>query len=206
MYLKKIKFNHDVETLEDSIGMTSIGATVCRERILFTCFAAYFTGIELYGEDLESHPREFRTLTGDLQRCLAIITDPIEYEFTLLTFRNVHKVGLRAIAAYRDSLKKDENDLEDMIGKKLSEVFEAIMKQRHQEEQDDDDGNTKPIDNLNKETLIKRVSLAKKCNNDFTTYMSMLGRHFNDLDIANNAKPEINDLLSGIFKKNEDES
>lgn len=206
MYLKNIKFNHDVENLQDSIGLSSIGATICRERIFFTAFCNHFQAVELYGEDTDNHPRQFRTVTGDLERCLILVNDELEHDYTLLTFRHAHDLALRAVGAYVQKQKENELSNEKKAQRKIHELIETIMDLRKEESNgDDDEEDDKPIDKLSKDTLIKRVSMAKKANYNFSTYISILGKYFNDTDVAPpKAIPEVNDLLNNLFSKDED--
>ena len=92
MVLKTMSFNHEVENLHEALNVSANQRDRCRERVFFSSFANGLQGIELY-EDAEEIPAEFHTKTGDLSRTLKLITDPLEYEYTLLMFMKIQPLA-----------------------------------------------------------------------------------------------------------------
>ena len=79
MVLSTKELNHELDDFHGALGITDYTRTKCRERIFFTAMANALQRRELF-EDEDDAPKHMRTVTGDLQRCLHLISDPLEYE------------------------------------------------------------------------------------------------------------------------------
>ena len=100
MILKNREFNHSKDHFHDAMNIPGYVRTKCRERIFFAAFSNALQRQELF-EDEDDAPKEMCTVTGDLQRCLSLITDPLEYEYTLLTFYGHQRMAMEAYGKYK---------------------------------------------------------------------------------------------------------
>lgn len=200
MLLANRKFNHETDSFHESLGIPGDIRTKCRERVFFTAISNAFQREELF-EDPDDAPRELRTISGDLQRCLQSITDQLEYEYTLMVFTNYQRMA-KEIFGYYKHLQENQDNREDRL---KSMIIELISEMRSKDEEDEESEEEAPIDKLNKKSMMKRISFVKKSHHNFDTYMNML-RRWADGDNSNNTenKPDIDELLRKLFS-NEDE-
>lgn len=200
MLLANRKFNHETDSFHESLGIPGDIRTKCRERVFFTAISNAFQREELF-EDPDDAPRELRTISGDLQRCLQSITDQLEYEYTLMVFTNYQRMA-KDIFGYYKHLQENQDNREDRL---KTMIIELVSEMRSKDEEDEESEEEAPIDKLNKKSMMKRISFVKKSHHNFDTYMNML-RRWADGDNSNNTenKPDIDDLLRKLFS-NEDE-
>lgn len=202
MVLANQNFNHEIDSFHESLGISDDIRTKCRERIFFTTMANALQREELF-EDADDAPKSMRTVSGDLQRLLQSISDPLEYEFTLIIFTNFQRMGMEAMAYYRH-LRDNKNDRESRIKEMIMELVDEI-RSKHESDDEDDDDNDQPIDKLSKKNLLKRISLVKNSHYNFDTYMNLLKHWVNSGQNDNTGKkPNIDDLLRNLFSKDED--
>lgn len=198
MVLANQQFNHQIENFHQALGISDDIRTKCRERIFFSAMSNAIQVMDLF-EDKDDAPREMVTVTGDLQRCLRMITDPLEYEYTLMIFNNSQRMATETMAYYRHTLES-QNNKEDRVKMKILELMEEI---RGSKEDDNDEDDEAPVDRLNKKTMVKRIKLVKKSHHNFDTYMNMLYSWANG-EPNNHGKPDIDDFLRNLFSGNED--
>jgi len=200
MLLANRKFNHETDSFHESLGIPGDIRTKCRERVFFTAISNAFQREELF-EDPDDAPRELRTISGDLQRCLQSITDQLEYEYTLMVFTNYQRMA-KDIFGYYKHLQENQDNREDRL---KTMIIELVSEMRSKDEEDEESEEEAPIDKLNKKSMMKRISFVKKSHHNFDTYMNML-RRWADGDNSNNTenKPDIDELLKKLFS-NEDE-
>ena len=163
MFLKTQTIDHYQEDIGQALGLTPEVIKTCRERILFCSFANYVQIYSLF-DSREEAPKEMTTCTGDLQRCLQMISDPLQYEYTLMMFLNIQQHSLKGVALYEllndKNMSKEEKQKAKMIKTMLELTFE-----------DSGDNDSFKADPLN---LIRRIDLVKKSHSNFDTYMNMV--------------------------------
>ena len=137
-------------------------------------------------EDEDDAPKHMRTVTGDLQRCLHLISDPLEYEYTLLIFQGAQRTAMKYVGMYI-AIKDNKVDREDLLKIKVFDLLEKM----HDSEQNDN--NEPAIDQIDRKTMIKRCEFVKSSHYNFDTYMNMLKRWSNTTD------SEVDDLLKNIL-------
>lgn len=204
MLLANREFNHDVDSFHESMNISDATRTRCRERIFFNAMSNAIQRDNLF-EDREDAPREMTTVSGDLQRCLRMITDQLEYEYTLMIFNSFQRMAMETYAMYRHMMES-ENSKEDRIKMKIMDLIDTIRSSQKDEDDEDEDDDA-PIDQINKQTMLKRVSFVKKSHHNFDTYMNILTRWADgESDSTSNStkKPDIDDLLRNLFSKDED--
>jgi len=113
MILKTRNFFHEEEHINRALGVDDDTMIKCRERIFFCHFANTLQSIDLFN-NVDLAPRELTTVTGDLKRCLEMISNEVEYEITLLHFMSYHRLAQEAFAHW-----KFENDPENSKEDKL---------------------------------------------------------------------------------------
>lgn len=198
MLLRNREFNHETENFHESLGISDETRVRCRERIFFNTFSNALQRLELF-EDDDDAPKELRTVSGDLQRCLRTITDQLEYEYTLMIFNSTQRMAMESFAYYKHMLESHDNR-EDRIKLKIMELVEEMRGSK-----DDDDEDEDPISRLNKKSMIKRIKFVKQSHYNFDTYLNMLNRWANgNANDFTEKKPDIDDLLRNLFSKDED--
>lgn len=195
MVLKSKTFNHTEEGFHAAIGVDKNTVIVCRERIFFSHFVNTLQSFDLFG-DREDAPREMTTMTGDLQRTLQMISDPLEYEITLIHFMSFHRLACEAFAHW-----KFINDSDTSTEDKLKLELLHLVKKLKSASDDDDDDKDNPHNNINVDSVMKRVDLVKKSKYDFSKYMELVGH-----PLKSNNFNEVDDILRGLFSDNQEDS
>lgn len=188
MILKDRVFDHTKSNLHEAMSIPSYMRTKCRERIFFASFSNALQRIELF-EDEDDAPSEMTTVTGDLQRCLQLITDPLEYEYTILTFFGHQRMAMEVFGRYK-FLQGSGNSKEDKLKMSILNLVEQLKSR------DEDDDGEDDVDNLNSSTLLKRISIVKDSHYNFDTYLKMV---IKKLSSRGDSDFNIDDLLKNVF-------
>ena len=203
MSFKDRNFNHDEDNFHLALGVSDETKNICRERIFFAIFSNSLQADELF-DDVDDVPKEFRTVTGDLQRLLSMITNPVEYEYTLLTFMMYQRMAKEVYSVYRNTNEENAESREERI---KMEIIRSIMKLKELKdreesglEADDDD-----VEVFTKESIMQRIGLVKKSGYNFDKYL-LLVRNDNNTPSSKQKGSDfdINDLLSGLFSKDDE--
>lgn len=197
MILKSMNFNHEIESYHKALGIPDDVRTRCRERIFFTAMSNAFHRYEFY-EHEDDVPKNLKTITGDLERLLNSITDQLEYEYTLMIFNNSQRMAMETFAYYKH-MKESKQDKESMIKAHIIELIETL-RGKSEDNEDDEDKHERPVDKLNKNTMLKRLSFVKKSHHNFDTYLNMVYR-WAEGKVSSNG---IDDMLKDIFSREED--
>lgn len=190
MILKNREFNHSKEHFHDAMNIPTYVRTRCRERIFFAAFSNALQKQELF-EDEDDAPKEMSTVTGDLQRTLSMITDDLEYEYTLLTFYGHQKIAMEAFGRYKYLNSKDQSK-EDKL--KLSII--NLIEQLRDKDDEDDEEEKDELDNINVNTVIKRISIVKDSHYNFDVYLKQLTKK---LSSRPDSDFNVDDFLKDIF-------
>jgi hypothetical protein len=157
------QMSHDSDKFHQSLCVPDQMRLLCRERIFFVSFSHALWRKD-YIED--TAPKEFSTMSGDLQRTLRMISDPLEYEFTLLIFMHYQQMCQDA-TGYYNFLQESEQDPEL---KAKVEILKMLQKMKADEE-----GSSEPlIDQLNRDTLAKRIDMVGQSKHSFADYLNIL--------------------------------
>ena len=124
MTFKGRNFNHEEDDFHLAVGISEETKNICRERIFFSSFSNALQADELF-DDIDDVPKQFRTVTGDLERLLSMITNPIEYEYTLLTFMMYQRMAKEVYSLYRNT---DEDSAESREEQIKMQIIKSIMK------------------------------------------------------------------------------
>lgn len=192
MKLQTISYDHSQEGFHSAIGVDKNIVIKCRERIFFSHFANTLQSLELF-DSRDMAPREFTTVTGDLQRCLDGITDPLEYELTLLHFMSFHRLASEAFAHY-NFINDPDNSTEDKLKLELMKLV-SKMKRAMDDKDDDDDKNAGDDvhDDINIDTVTNRIDVVKKSHYNFSKYMQLMGYAKKDYD-------DVDKMINGLFE------
>jgi hypothetical protein len=192
MILKTRPFSHKEEHINTALGVSDEIMIQCRERIFFAHFSNALQSVELF-PDIESAPAELTTVTGDLKRCLEMITDSIEYEVTLLNFMQYHSVAQRAFSHWKmenDSSYSAEDRLKNELMKIVMKLKKEHDKQKAQEEdEEEDDGINSDLHNV--QNIVDRIDKVKASNYSFPKYMQAMGYTMQT--------PDVDDILKNLF-------
>ena len=191
MILKDREFNHSKDAFHEAMNIPSYLRTKCRERIFFAAFSNALQRQDLF-EDEEDAPKEMSTVTGDLQRTLSMITDDLEYEYTLLTFYGHQKLAMEAFGRYKYLNSKDQSK-EDKL--KLS-IINLIQELKDRDDDDDSKEEEDELDNVTVNTVIKRISIVKDSHYNFETYLKQLTQK---LSSRPDSDFNVDDFLKNIF-------
>ena len=203
MILANTKFNHEIDNFHQSIGISNELRTKCRERIFFTSLSNSIQREELF-EDPDDAPRELHTVSGDLQRLLNGITDGLEYEYTLMIFNNYQRMAKQTYAYFKHMQEKKQSP-EEKLKSAILELVEEMHRKREEDDDSDNDADDLPIDQLNKKSMLKRISLVKNSHHNFKTYMNLLNRWVNNNDNqTSESKPDIDEILRNLFSKDDE--
>lgn len=190
MILKDREFNHSKDQFHEAMNIPSYLRTKCRERIFFTSFSNALQRQELF-EDPEDAPKDMSTVTGDLQRCLRMISDPLEYEYTLLTFYGHQRMAMEGYKRYEFLNSKDQSK-EDKL--KLSII--NLIQELKANDEDDEDEEEDAIDRLSSSTLLERINIVKQSHYNFDTYLKLV---IKKLSSRPNDDFNVDDFLKDIF-------
>jgi len=205
MSLKDTKFNHEMDDFHLAMGISEETKTICRERIFFSTFSNSLQADELF-DDMDEAPKSFRTVTGDLERLISMITNPLEYEYSLLTFMMFQRMAKEVYSIYRntneDSAESREQQIKMQILKGIMKLKELKDREEAGEDyNDDDDG----VEAYSKESIMERIKLVKKSGYNFDKYLVLVKNQNNDSSKRTKGGDfDINDLLSGLFTKDDD--
>lgn len=203
MTLRDRNFNHEEDDFHLAMGISEETKNICRERIFFSAFSNALQADELF-DDIDDAPKQFRTVTGDLQRLLSMITNPIEYEYTLLVFMMYQRMAKEVYSIYRNT---DENSAESREEKIKMQIIKSIMKLKElkdREESGDDDSNDDGVEVFSKESIMDRIKLVKKSGHNFDKYLVLVKTRNTGEERTKPSDFDINDLLSGLFSKDDD--
>lgn len=206
MVLKTMNINHEAENFHDALNMPRNQQERCRERVFFATFSNALQAEELY-EDPDDAPREFHTKTGDLARTLKLITDPLEYEYTLLMFMRLQPMAQETYAKYK--AMNDDNLSRSAKGKLeiLMSLHDLVVRHKHDEEEESDTDNTGYV--ITPGSLLKRIEMVKKSHYSWETYFNMIkAKNFFYINDEKSSKDkgsdfDIDDILRDILGKDE---
>lgn len=188
MFLKTTKFNHEADSFNVALGISEETMTIVREMVFFSTIANKYQRDELYGE--EDYPPGMDKVSGDLQRCVGLIKTEEQYTQLLLNFRSYQNIAIQTVAIREVMDGKIENDDDPEFSKKvktLKMVEQIISKLKDEEEVKHD------INDINKDTMFKRIDLVRKSEYNFDIYWSLLNASFN----MDSVDQIINDALFG---------
>jgi hypothetical protein len=205
MSLKDRKFNHEEDDFHLAMGISEETKHICKERIFFTSFSNSLQADELF-DDREDAPKEFRTVTGDLERLISTITSPIEYEYTLLIFMMYQQMAKEVYSRYRnfneDSAESREEKIKMQILKGIMKLKELKDREEAGETSDDNDN----FEIISKESLTERIKLVKKSGYNFDKYLYLVKTNGMTPNKVKRSDFDISDLLSGLFSGDDDSS
>lgn len=202
MTLRDRSFNHEEDDFHLAMGISDETKNICRERIFFSAFSNALQADELF-DDIDDAPKQFRTVTGDLQRLLSMITNPIEYEYTLLVFMMYQRMAKEVYSIYRNT---DENSAESREEKIKMQIIKSIMKLKELKDREEsgDDSNDDSVEVFSKESIMDRIKLVKKSGHNFDKYLVLVKTRNTGEERTKPSDFDINDLLSGLFSKDDD--
>lgn len=189
------QFDHDADAFHQSLCIDDNIRFLARELILFTSFDNAIQRKLLYEDVHQDAPQELKTMSGDLQYCLRMISDPLLYEFTLLVFIKTHHIAIEMIG-YWQLVNMSSEDKEISKKVKLLELLEQLKSQN-------EDSNTQLIDDLSKPNLLKRIDMVIKSRSSFNTYLNMLNAWAGTNIVFQKCdKPEVDAILDNLFSDN----
>lgn len=190
MVLKTKNFLHSEEKINRALGVSDDTMILCRERIFFCHFSNTLQSIELFNER-DDAPRELTTVTGDLHRCLNMISNPTEYEITLLHFMSYHRLAQEAFAHWKFE-NNPENTEEDKLKLQLVRMLKRLKDAHDREEEGDDDNDNVNADIKSVESIIPRIDKVRESNYNFNKYLEIMGFKLK-------GHSEVDDMLRDLF-------
>lgn len=190
MILKNFEFDHSAKTLNHTMKMSTKTMFKCRERVFFSTITHALQMFECEMSEVDP-PMEISTISGTLQYTLNLVSDELEYEFTLLNFSTMHSMA--------QSIVKNYLIMENTKGPKSKEIrllFElnnSVVESRLNEDDDCDEFDKSPTPKM----LYDRCNLVKKSNFNWNTYYNMV---VNQIE----GHSEVDDILNNLFSNPED--
>lgn len=202
MSIRETKFNHEEINFHLAIGINEETKNICRERIFFTSFSNSLQADELF-DDVDEVPQAFHTVTGDLERLLSLISNPIEYEYTLLIFMMYQRMAKEVYTLYKNTNEDSATSTEDKI---KMQIIKSIMKLKElkDREESSEDQNNNTVEVISKESFLERINFVKKSGYNFDKYLVLIRNQNTEGMRINGSDFNINDLLSGLFSNDED--
>lgn len=187
------QMDHTQDKFHESLCVGNEMRLICRERIFFVSFSHGLQRRDLYGDFQDAAPKELSTMSGDIQRCLRMISDPLQYEFTLLIFMHYQQMTQDSMGYY-NFLQESENDPEM---KAKVEILKMLQKLKDDQEKEE---NPEPlIDQLNRDTLVERINMVHKSKHSFETYLNLLNNWAGtDLSVKRTTSEYADNLLNSI--------
>jgi hypothetical protein len=178
MILKNRSIDHSKDEFFACVEPTGVVYKNARERIFFYTFVNALLCFDMYEEVTEA-PMELRSSSGDLQTILKAITDPLEYELTLLMFFKYHEMALAAFKLYRINQKIEEHseDISPETKLKMSILKHALdlkAKADSMKESKVSQNFEVPVEAMNPGSLISRIKLCKDSNYNWEKYLRLL--------------------------------
>ena len=204
MYLKQTKFNHEEDNFHLALGISEETKILCKERIFFTSFSNSLQADDLF-DDADDVPKEFRTITGDLERLIASISNPMEYEYSLIVFMMYDQMAKEVYRIYKNT---NEDSAESREEKIKMEIIKSIMKlkdlkdREESGEEPDNDGS----EVISKESLMERIKLVKRSGHNFDKYLNLIKNNGMIPKKISRSDFDISDLLSGLFDDDSSDS
>lgn len=184
MEIQPIEFNHASANIAEAMKISNVIERKCQERIMFCSFSNFIQVDELY-DDRADAPKELTTFTGDLQRCLAMITDPIEYQYTLLTFMGLQRQCLKYSALF-DILEEETSSEEE---KNKRQLLKSLLDYVNSENEGDSQ--------FGPSNMLQRIQLIKQSHHNFDTYFNLVNNKiYNNKSGSSNF--DVDDLLNNL--------
>jgi len=149
-------YDHDAACFSDGLGIDDATDKRCREIIFFSCVSNWLIANEFYGS-FDDAPRKLNTKTGDVEKCLSLVTNVMEKDYLLIIFEKFHQISLSTIAHYKLMTECDEKQKTKM------QILFQLAKLKAQEEKDGE--------LINPEHFFKKIEEVKKSNYNFEVYM-----------------------------------
>jgi hypothetical protein len=194
-----ITFNHEGVKIHDSFNLTQEQGNRLDSAIMFETIVADRI-LEVHYEGIrEDAPREIKTKTGVLSRCLKYATNDQETMYLAYAFVNKHSATLSALAGYEAFTKIGDTNgplHQEMIRAAKDHFGDKFSPDQLQEKLEDMIGSkTRPFKPMRK--LIRQVDAS---NYDYSLFKAMLDEEDGDAYI-----PElIEDIIENVKGMNED--
>jgi hypothetical protein len=196
----KITFNHEGVKIHDSFNLTKEQGEKLDSIIMFETIVADRI-LEVHYEGIrEDAPREIKTKTGVLSRCMKYASNDQEAFYLAYAFVNKHNATLTVLAGYEALSRVGDKDSPlhiAMIEGARREFGDKFSDEQLQEKLEDMLGSkTRPFKPMRK--LIRQIDSS---NYDYTLFKAML----DDDDNADAYIPEIiEDIIENVKGMNED--
>lgn len=178
--MEKITFNHDGVQIHESFNLSEQVGNKLDSIIMFESIVAdRIVEVEYQGIRNDA-PREVRTKTGVLARCLNYVTNEQERMYVAYAFVNKHNAALTLLAGYEALVKTVGDDrLRDKMIEGAKEHFgdKFNIEQLEEKLQDMLSKQTRPFKPMKK--LIRQIDNS---NYDYSLFKAMLDDEDGDKD------------------------
>lgn len=204
MVFKHTTFNHDAENFFEALNLDDEMMNLCKERVFFTTFTNALNVSEWF-DSVDDAPSNIKTVTGDFEKCLNLIEDQKEYEYTLMIFHKTHDLAIQCFKRYslHELAKNDKKE----AGKKVAMVKLLDLLTELKMHNEEDEGIKEGILNgFTPKGLMKRIEYTKNCQGSFQVYLNMVDRYKRQNNPnVDSADPAVNDILKNLFSSDEDD-
>jgi hypothetical protein len=133
-----------------------------------------------------------------------MITNPVEYEYTLLTFMMYQRMAKEVYSVYRNTNVENAESREERI---KMEIIRSIMKLKELKDREESglEADEDDVEVFTKESIMQRIGLVKKSGYNFDKYLLLVRNDNNTTSSKQKGSDfDINDLLSGLFSKDDE--
>jgi hypothetical protein len=179
MELAKLTVDHHIDNIQKALGVPHDLVISSREKVIFTTISNALFVEEMYEKSSDA-PKSLTTITGDLQKCITMMENELEYEIMLLMFMHYHEAAIAAFRHYNSFESEEDPEL-----KKKYELFKKLMevkKLMSDDEQDDEENDPFALTKFN---MIERVKFVKSSNYNFQKYMEQVANMFRQEQLNN---------------------
>jgi hypothetical protein len=197
MVLQNAVYRHEEEKFYKALGIDKRTQWLCQERIMFAHFANAMQVEDLF-EGRDDAPKEMTTCTGDLQRCLQMIQDPLEYEYTLLVFQQFQKLANEIYGRYQFMQDENTSQEDKMKLKIMNMMAEMKLMEMHKEEPGMDD---EEVESITPTNLMRRIPLVRRSQYSFDKYIGLVESRRSP---KNSTDFDIDGLINSVLDDDED--
>jgi hypothetical protein len=179
MELAKLTVDHHIDNIQKALGVPHDLVISSREKVIFTTISNALFVEEMYEKSSDA-PKSLTTITGDLQKCITMMENELEYEIMLLMFMHYHEAAIAAFRHYNSFESEEDPEL-----KKKYELFKKLMEVKKLMSDDDEDKEENDPFALTKFNMIERVKFVKSSNYNFQKYMEQVANMFRQEQLNN---------------------
>lgn len=163
--MNSFNFDHTANGFFEGLGVGQTTIDRCKEVIYFSTISNYLIKSSFYEKD--EPPLNLTTVTGDLEKSLALITTQQEKDVLLLMFKEFQQFVTSSIRKY-----KLFNELPEKDRKKAQALFNILDLMK-------EDANIGDDEMSSMKEIFSKIKLVEKSNYNFDKYLEIVANEQN---------------------------